>query len=58
MVDSPMLYLAILIVSLFAGYSMTDLVFRWLFGIRIVINDKNGRPVKYRLKKGHLRRLK
>lgn len=58
MFESFLIVLAFAFVCFMASYGMVDLLFRWLFGIRITINDQNGHPRKYRLKNGVLRRLK
>ena len=58
MLESFLIVLAFAFVCFMAGYGITGLLFRWLFGIRITINDQNGQPQKYRLKNGILRRLK
>lgn len=47
----------ILIVCFLAGYGLTDLIFSQLFGVKLIIKNSEGMPVKYRLKNGKLRRI-
>ncbi|MCH2040318.1 MAG: hypothetical protein MK185_06755 [Saccharospirillaceae bacterium] len=57
MTDTFFEFALVLIVCFLAGYGLIDLIFSQLFGIKLVINDPQGNPVKYRLKNGKLRRI-